>query len=111
MFEIKIVSKGTTYICIVDDSDFEIVSKYKWHLNNGYAVTTIRSSDNKRTKLLIHRFSPDWEKYGNSAGYRRNADMVNVAQAVTCFWNGSKGTGHTVELANKKGVPIKIVNY
>lgn len=54
----------------------------------------------------------DWNKYGKSAGYRRNKEMVDIASAAICFWNGSsKGTKHTIDLCKEKGIPCKIVRY
>jgi len=53
-----------------------------------------------------------WDKYGKSAGYRRNKEMVDVASAAICFWDGkSKGTKHTIDLCKEKGIPCKIVKY
>lgn len=47
-------------------------------------------------------FPADWDKYGKSAGYRRNIDIVNNSDIVIAFWDGeSKGTKHTIDLANK----------
>ena len=54
----------------------------------------------------------DWDKYGKSAGYRRNKEMVDIASAAICFWDGkSKGTKHTIDLCKEKGIPYKIVKY
>jgi len=41
-------------IILIDDNDYEIISKYNWHLNNkGYAITNIKIN-NKRTTKQIH---------------------------------------------------------
>ena len=46
---------------LIDDDDFELVSKYKWHATwkpstkSFYAVTKIRKPDGKQTALLMHR--------------------------------------------------------
>jgi hypothetical protein len=54
----------------------------------------------------------NWERYGKSAGYRRNAEMADVATHLLAFWDGkSKGTKHMIDLATKKGLTIKIVRY
>ncbi|AYP68354.1 hypothetical protein PQE75_gp125 [Bacillus phage vB_BcoS-136] len=55
-------------------------------------------------------FPADWEKYGKSAGYRRNAEMANYADACVCFWDRkSRGTRHMIDLANKKGIKLRVV--
>ena len=57
-------------------------------------------------------FEADWNKYGKSAGYRRNVTIVEHADLVIAFWDGkSKGTKHTIDIAEKKGVPSNIVSY
>ena len=61
-------------------------------------------------KLTV--FPAQWDKYGKSAGYRRNKEMVDIASAAICFWNGkSKGTKHTIDLCKEKGIPVKVVRY
>lgn len=62
--------------------------------------------------LKIEGYPANWVRFGKSAGYRRNVAMVEVADAAICFWDGeSKGTNHTINLCNKKGIPCKIVKY
>ena len=53
---------------------------------------------------------PDWETHGNSAGYLRNAIIVEKADIVVAYWDGeSKGTKHTIELAIKQRKPLIII--
>lgn len=55
-------------------------------------------------------FLPDWEKNGKSAGFLRNVDIIQNADMVVAFWDGSsKGTKHSISLAKKYGKPLKIV--
>jgi len=62
--------------------------------------------------LDTREFPAEWEKYGKSAGYRRNADMVNRADVVVAFWDGeSKGTKHSIDLALSQGKHLLVVNY
>lgn len=57
-------------------------------------------------------FPAEWDKYGKSAGYRRNADMAKFADACVVFWDGiSKGTKHMIDLANKEGLELHIIKY
>lgn len=54
----------------------------------------------------------NWDKYGKSAGYRRNKEMVDIASAAICFWDGkSKGTKHTIDLCKEKEILCKVVRY
>jgi hypothetical protein len=54
-------------------------------------------------------FLPEWEKYGKSAGFRRNELIVEKADMVAAFWDGeSKGTKHSITLAELLHKPVYI---
>lgn len=66
----------------------------------------------KENNLSLHRKPADWDAYGKSAGYRRNVEMADYADACVCFWDGkSKGTKHMIDLAEKKGIQVRAINY
>ena len=66
----------------------------------------------KERGYKIDSHPADWDKYGKKAGYIRNKEMVDIASAAICFWDGqSKGTKHTIDLCKEKNIPIKIVKY
>lgn len=51
----------------------------------------------------IERFLPDWKKYGRRAGIIRNKQMVEAADYVMIFWNGtSKGTKSVIDFCQKQ---------
>lgn len=51
-----------------------------------------------------------WKKFGKSAGYRRNSEMLELSKYVLAFYDGtSKGTAHTIEAAKKKKLKVKTV--
>lgn len=53
----------------------------------------------------------DWDAHGKSAGYIRNAEMADEADALIAFWNGvSRGTKDMIKVATKKGLIVKVVN-
>lgn len=55
-------------------------------------------------------FPAEWDKYGKSAGFRRNADIVKTCTRLVAFWDGkSKGTAHSVGLARKSNKPVEII--
>lgn len=61
---------------------------------------------------IIKQFPADWSKFGKSAGYIRNTQMAEYADALIAFWDGkSKGTQHMINLAKKCKLKIKIINY
>ncbi|MCK5016198.1 MAG: DUF2493 domain-containing protein [Candidatus Peribacteraceae bacterium] len=57
-------------------------------------------------------FKADWNKYGKSAGYKRNAQMAKYADILIAFWDGeSKGTKHMINLAEDEELKIRIERY
>lgn len=49
-------------------------------------------------------YKAEWDKYGQGAGFKRNLTIVEKADEVVAFWDGrSKGTKHTMDLAEKAG--------
>ena len=67
------------------------------------------SNDNN---LALKKFPADWDRYGKSAGYKRNEEMAAYADTCICFWDGkSKGTGHMIDLAKKYNLNLVVVNY
>ena len=62
--------------------------------------------------LDLEIYPADWKKYGKSAGFMRNEQMADIADAVIAFWNGeSHGTKHMIDTAEEKGLNVKVVNY
>lgn len=59
----------------------------------------------------IKRFQADWSK-GKSAGYKRNKQMAEYADALICFWDGeSKGSKHMIDLATESNLKVKVIIY
>lgn len=56
-------------------------------------------------------FKPRWDTYGKAAGFIRNEDIIDAADAVVAFWNGkSTGTKHSIGLAEKSNKTLYVVN-
>ena len=52
-------------------------------------------------------YPANWDRYGRSAGFVRNSQIANDCDAVIAFpLAESKGTRHTMELAEKAGLPV-----
>lgn len=57
--------------------------------------------------IPVKEYPAQWEKYGKSAGYRRNRQMLQEEQPhVVIAFPGGKGTDNMVELATKAGVKV-----
>ena len=66
----------------------------------------------KQYGLNVIGFPAEWDKYGKSAGYKRNEVMANHATHLLAAWDGqSKGTKHMIDLARKYDLVIKIHSY
>lgn len=59
----------------------------------------------------VERFPADWNTLGKRAGYVRNCQMADNADALIAFWDGnSKGTKDMITEAKRKGLVVRINN-
>ena len=57
-------------------------------------------------------FPADWSSFGKSAGFVRNEEMAQNADALVAFWNGkSRGTQHMIKTAERYKLKIRVKNY
>lgn len=55
--------------------------------------------------ITVKPFPADWNTYGKRAGYLRNTQMADYADALIAVWDGeSRGTKHMIEEAKRKGL-------
>ena len=55
-------------------------------------------------------FAADWERFGKSAGVRRNHQMAQAGDLLLAFWDGrSAGTRHMISCMQQLGKPCVIV--
>ena len=60
----------------------------------------------------VAAFPADWNRYGRSAGPRRNRQMAEYADALIAFWDGqSRGTKNMIDTATAKGLKVSVHNY
>lgn len=65
----------------------------------------------KRKGIPIDSKPADWDKHGKSAGYKRNQEMAESADALIAVWDGvSRGTSHMIDIAKKKKLRIFVQN-
>ncbi len=63
---------------------------------------------NKGVKLT--EFLPQYERYGRAAPIVRNKKIVDYADKIIVFWNGSsKGTLSVIKYAQKTGKPLEVI--
>ena len=107
-----------------DFSDYNLLAKTMDHLLSNIKddITVIcgkaRGADTLGEKYAKERgfpvqyFPADWQRYGKSAGYRRNTEMAENADALVAFWDGkSRGTKHMIETAKAHGLKVRVKRY
>lgn len=63
-------------------------------------------------RIEVLSFPAEWNIYGSRAGYLRNEEMADHADALVAFWDGkSKGTKHMIQTAEKRGLLMRVIRY
>ena len=90
----------------LDNEDLEVVS------GTARGADKIGERYARDRGISIKKFPAEWDTHGKSAGYLRNRDMADYADACVVFWDGeSKGSKHMIELAEKAGLHLRVINY
>lgn len=88
-----------------------------------YTITEIISGGASGADALGERFAddfniptrifhPDWKKYGKTAGFIRNVDIVKHCDGLIAFWDGfSKGTKHSIDIARAHNKLLDVVYF
>lgn len=56
----------------------------------------------------VKEMPANWD-LGKRGGYIRNREMAQYGTHLVAFWNGSKGTGHMIDLAKEFGLPTRVI--
>ena len=63
----------------------------------------------KRLAMAYEVHLPDWNKHGKAAGPIRNRAIIEAADEVVAFWDGSsRGTRSSIEIAKALCKPLKV---
>lgn len=69
-------------------------------------------SDAKEMGFHVAYFPADWERYGKAAGYIRNKEMAQNADALVAFWDGeSRGTKSMIDLAKEYDLAVRVLKF
>lgn len=64
-----------------------------------------------KNNIPLIEFLPDYRKYGRKAPLMRNLQIVDNCDFLLAFWDGkSRGTKFTIDYAEKKRIPYKIID-
>jgi len=59
--------------------------------------------------LKLTEYLPEYDKYGRGAPLKRNITIIENADLVLAFWDGSsRGTKYVIENCKKRNIPLKI---
>lgn len=106
-----------------DFNDYDLLERKMDHLLSKISNTIIivcgkaRGADTlgeqyaKARNYQVAYYPADWS-IGKAAGYIRNTEMAENADALVAFWDGkSRGTKHMIDIANKKKLKVRIIRY
>lgn len=66
----------------------------------------------KENGFHVAYFPADWERYGKAAGYIRNREMAQNADALVAFWDGeSRGTKSMIDLAKEYDLAVRVLKF
>jgi uncharacterized phage-like protein YoqJ len=61
----------------------------------------------EENKIPVKPFPANWDKYGKGAGFIRNKQMADYAEAAIVIWDGeSRGSANMLEQATQKGLKV-----
>lgn len=77
---------------------------------NGADSLAERYAQENNLPLTIHL--ANWKAYGKAAGPIRNKQLIEDCEQVVAIWDGqSKGTQHSIKVAQKLNRPTQLVIY
>lgn len=102
----RTISDYAVIVDAVKASGFEITEVIS---GSAQGVDRLGETYAQKNNLALKRFPAEWDKYGKSAGYRRNEQMAEHAEALIAIWDGkSKGTKHMIDIATRKNLKVYI---
>ncbi len=105
----KIAIVGSRNIIIEDMGKY--ISDCEEIVSGGAAgVDTCAAEYAKQKGIKLTVFLPQYDIYGRAAPIVRNKKIVDNADKIIAFWDGSsKGTLSTIKYAEKSGKPCQII--
>lgn len=121
MEDYKVVIFGSrdfnNYELLKEKCDVYLQNKKETHhiiIVSGHArgADTLGEQYAKEKDYELETYPADWDKYGKKAGFIRNEQMGDIANAAIGFWDGkSHGTKHMIDYCKNKGLDVRVVKY
>lgn len=105
-------SRGITNLRVVEkaieDSGFEITEVV---CGGARGVDDLgRKWAGNGNRIPVKMFPANWDAFGKSAGYKRNVQMAEYADALIAIWDGkSRGTMHMINIAKEKKLKVFVL--
>lgn len=62
--------------------------------------------------IPVKYFEADWNRYGRSAGPRRNQEMGDYGDQAIVFWDGeSRGSKNMIDIMRRLGKSVKVESF
>lgn len=88
----------------IEESKFDITVVISGTANG---VDKLGEQYARENHIKIKRFPADWNKFGKRAGWLRNIQMAEEADACIIIWTGfSKGSRMMLDIANEHGLKV-----
>ena len=122
MKHLKLIIAGSrnfyNYI-LLESTLAKLLSKYddlskQIEVVSGHALGTDRLGEiwAEHHNIKVTTFPANWQLHGKRAGYLRNIEMAEYADALVAFWDGmSKGTKHMIDIAKSKNLQVRVIKF
>ena len=122
MKQLKLIIAGSrnfyNYI-LLESTLAKLLSKYddlpkQIEVVSGHALGADRLGEiwAERHNVKVTTNSANWQLHGKRAGYFRNFEMAEYADALVAFWDGmSKGTKHMIDIAKSKNLQVRVIKF
>lgn len=81
----------------------EIVSGGAWGVDASAREYALRHG------LKLTEYLPEYSRYGRGAPLKRNIAIIESADLVLAFWDGSsRGTKYVIDNCKKRNIPIQV---
>lgn len=75
-------------------------------------IDTCAAEYARKHGLPLTEIKPDYQRYGRGAPIRRNAEIIELADAVVVLWDGSsRGSRWVIDRCNKTGKTMTVFEF
>ena len=97
-------------IAVIGSRDVTVTNLETYVSGGATGVDSCAEEYARKKGLNITVFPPEYERYGRAAPIVRNKKIVDYADKVIAFWNGSsRGTLSVIKYAEKVKKPCEII--